>query len=349
MRRLFYVAVTRARDFVVLSGRAARKDESCGPGSTRWRRKRWSGSVEDRSRPGYGAGALASGSARRPFGAGRARGAEHSDVRSTDSRRAAGAGVHLGPGDAARGTRPCARAVPAPARLRLEERPDPEHPLPILSASPTAPRPRWERSPTGCGGRAAAARSGRRREELERVLALEGEDPAAHAEVVDAACAFLDSPLGQRMAAAKRAGSGAKSRSRCGCRARERRRSWCGADRRVARRRGVTVVDYKLSQARDTVRYAAQLDAYALAAHELPRRRRGRCGRGSCSCARRARRSSSMRLVVRRRRAPTCWTRRKPSRTDAHWTVAVDRPRAVPRDRLRLRPPLPPRRQRLIG
>jgi len=31
----------------------------------------------------------------------------------------------------------------------------------------------------------------------------------------------------------------------------------------------VTVVDYKFSQARDTARYAAQLDAYALAAHEL--------------------------------------------------------------------------------
>ena len=31
----------------------------------------------------------------------------------------------------------------------------------------------------------------------------------------------------------------------------------------------VTVVDYKLSQARDPARYAAQLDAYALAAHEL--------------------------------------------------------------------------------
>jgi hypothetical protein len=30
-----------------------------------------------------------------------------------------------------------------------------------------------------------------------------------------------------------------------------------------------TVVDYKLSQARDTARYAAQLDAYALAAREL--------------------------------------------------------------------------------
>jgi hypothetical protein len=31
----------------------------------------------------------------------------------------------------------------------------------------------------------------------------------------------------------------------------------------------VTVVDYKLSQARDTARYAAQLDAYALAARQL--------------------------------------------------------------------------------
>jgi hypothetical protein len=110
----------------------------------------------------------------------------------------------------------------------------------------------------------------RRREELERVLALEGEDPAAHAEVVDAACAFLDSPLGQRMAAAK------PGRLR-----REEpftlRLSRPGAPEVLVRgqidallvEEEVTVVDYKLSQARDTVRYAAQLDAYALAAHEL--------------------------------------------------------------------------------
>jgi ATP-dependent exoDNAse (exonuclease V) beta subunit len=110
-----------------------------------------------------------------------------------------------------------------------------------------------------------------RRSELARLLALEGEDPAEHAEVLDAAAAFLDSPLGRRMAKAP------EGRLR-----RELpftlRLSGDGAPEVLLRGQidallldggAATVVDYKLSQARDPARYAAQLDAYALAAAEL--------------------------------------------------------------------------------
>jgi ATP-dependent exoDNAse (exonuclease V) beta subunit len=166
----------------------------------------------------------------------------------------------------------CPRRYQLLHELRLEERPDPEHPLP----DPLGDEPG---SPAAALGTLAhrllelaplQLDPVRRREELERALALEGEDPAAHAEVLDAACAFLDSPLGRRMAAAK------PGRLR-----REEpftlRLSRPGAPEVLVRGQidallvdeEVTVVDYKLSQARDTARYAAQLDAYALAAHEL--------------------------------------------------------------------------------
>jgi hypothetical protein len=110
-----------------------------------------------------------------------------------------------------------------------------------------------------------------RRAELQRLLALEGEDPSLHTEVIDAACAFLDSPLGRRMATARPA-----------LLYREQpftlRLSAPGAPELLLRGQidallvegdAATVVDYKLSQARDPARYAAQLDAYALAAAEL--------------------------------------------------------------------------------
>jgi hypothetical protein len=110
-----------------------------------------------------------------------------------------------------------------------------------------------------------------RRTELQRLLSLEGEDPAQHAEVVDAACAFLDSPLGQRMAAARPSHLYREQPFTL-------RLSAPGApelllrgqiDALLLETNAATVVDYKLSQARDPARYAAQLDAYALAAAEL--------------------------------------------------------------------------------
>ena len=166
----------------------------------------------------------------------------------------------------------CARRYQLLHELRLEERPDPEHPLP----DPLGDEPG---SPVTALGTLAhrllelvplRLEPARRREELERTLLLEGEDPAAHAEVLDAACAFLDSPLGRKMADA-----------RPGRVHREQpfalRLSRGDAPELLVRGQidallvddEVTVVDYKLSQARDTARYAAQLDAYALAAHEL--------------------------------------------------------------------------------
>src|SRR5205085_5740440 len=98
----------------------------------------------------------------------------------------------------------CARRYQLLHELRLEERPDPEHPLPDpLGAEPDSPATALgtlahrllELAPLQLDGVA-------RRRELERVLRLAGEDPETHGEVLDAACAFLESPLARRMAAA---------------------------------------------------------------------------------------------------------------------------------------------------
>lgn len=109
------------------------------------------------------------------------------------------------------------------------------------------------------------------RKELERLLAEEGEDPSRHAEVLNAAVAFLDSPLGKRMAVAK-AGRLKRELPFVLRLARE------GSPELLMRGQidallldgdAATVVDYKLSKARPVERYSAQLDAYALAAREL--------------------------------------------------------------------------------
>jgi ATP-dependent exoDNAse (exonuclease V) beta subunit len=276
MRRLFYVAVTRARDYLVLSGRAARKEES-------WRQ--WIDQVAEPAvargllrvvRDCGAAPALAQpGPAVDPGNlAGLdAAGAAHPDVaRLSAAAPAAAQGTLCAPVTQLADAAVCPRRYQLLHELRLEERPDPEHPLPDpLGEEPGSPA-------TALGTLAhrllelAPLRldPGRRRQELERILRLEGEDPSAHAEVLDAACAFLDSPLARRMAAAP-----AKRLHR------ELpfvlRLSRPGAPELLVRGQidallideHVTVVDYKLSQARDTARYAAQLDAYALAAREL--------------------------------------------------------------------------------
>src|SRR5207248_2810315 len=155
--------------------------------------------------------------------------------------------------------------------LRLEERADPEAPLPEpLGPEPGAPATALgtlahrllELAPLQLD-RAA------RRAELERAVALEGHDPAEQGAVLDAASDFLDSALGRRMAQARP----------------ERLRRELpftlrlpGDPEAIVRGQidalllddgAATVIDYKLSQARDLARYEAQLDAYALAAHEL--------------------------------------------------------------------------------
>ena len=155
----------------------------------------------------------------------------------------------------------CPRRYQLLHELRLEERPDPEHPLPDpLDDEPGRPA-------TALGTLAhrllelVPLRLGpaERRAELESALRLEGEPPAAHAEVLDAACAFLESPLARQMAAAPASRLHRELRFTL-------RLSRPDAPELLLRGQidalllgeQVTVVDYK-----------AQLDAYALAAHEL--------------------------------------------------------------------------------
>ena len=273
-RRLLYVAVTRARDLVVLSGRAARQQET-------WRG--WIDQIADEavqrgllriSRDGGLAPEVAP--ERAPVDPERIAElppAEHPEVlrivaggpRSSGSVSAAVTQI----ADAAA----CPRRYQLLHELRLEERPDREPQLPDpLGAEPgatatalgTLAHRLLELLPLQLEGAA-------RRAELARLLALEGEDPAQHGQVIDAACAFLDSPLGKRMAAARPEHL-------------ERERPFTlrlaapGAPELLLRGQldalllesdAATVVDYKLSQARDLSHYAAQLDAYALAASEL--------------------------------------------------------------------------------
>jgi len=272
-RRLFYVAVTRARDLLVLSGRAARKEES-------WRL--WLDQVANEAtergllrivRDPVPAQALAtSGPPVEPENAGAFPPADDADLARIEAEAPAAQVTISAPVTQLADAEACPRRYQLLHELRLEERPDPEHPLPDpLDDEPASPA-------TALGILAhrllelvpLQAGPVERRAELESVLRLEGEDPAAHAEVLDSACAFLDSPLARQMAAAP-----------VGRLHRELpftlRLSRPGTPELLLRGQidallvgeQVTLVDYKFSQARDTARYAAQLDAYALAAREL--------------------------------------------------------------------------------
>ena len=272
-RRLFYVAVTRARDLLVLSGRAARKEES-------WRL--WLDQVAEEA---AGRGLLrivrdeapaqavaASGPPVDPDDTGGLAPADHADLARIEVEGAAAQVTISAPVTQLADAEACPRRYQLLHELRLEERPDPEHPLPDpLDDEPGRPA-------TALGTLAhrllelVPLRLGpaERRAELESVLRLEGEHPAAHAEVLDAACAFLESPLARQMAAAPASRLHRELRFTL-------RLSRPDAPELLLRGQidalllgeQVTVVDYKFSQARDTARYAAQLDAYALAAHEL--------------------------------------------------------------------------------
>ena len=273
-RRLLYVAVTRARDLVVLSGRAAKQQES-------WRG--WIDQIAAEavqrgllriSRDGVLAPEVAP--QRAPVDPERI--AELPPAQHPEVQRI----LAVGPrpwGSVSAPVTQIADAAACPRRyqllheLRLEERPDLEPQLPDpLGAEPgaaaaalgTLAHRLLELLPLQLEGPA-------RRSELMRLLALEGEDPAQHGPVLDAACAFLDSPLGKRMAAARPEHL-------------ERERPFTlrlaapgmpelllrgQLDALLLESDSATVVDYKLSQARDPSRYAAQLDAYALAASEL--------------------------------------------------------------------------------
>ncbi|HET9753571.1 MAG TPA: PD-(D/E)XK nuclease family protein, partial [Myxococcales bacterium] len=272
-RRLLYVAATRARDLLILCGRAAQRQES-------WRL--W---VDQVAEEAVGRGLLrvvrevqappSQASSTAPLDPERLEEldpAAQPDVARVEALPVAGQpGVSV-PVTQLADAAACPRRYQLLHELRLEERPEPEHPLPDpLGAEPGTPA-----SALGTLAHrllelvALQPPPAQRRAELERLLALEGEDPARHGEVLDAACAFLDSPLARRMA---------KLRP-------DRLRRELPFALRLTRQgspelllRGqidallleetATVVDYKLSHFRDTARYAAQLDAYALAAREL--------------------------------------------------------------------------------
>jgi len=273
MRRLFYVAVTRARDFLVLSGRAAKKEES-------WRL--WIDQVAPEAveggllklvrDPGAAPAFAPAGPPVDPEALAALGPAEHAEVDRLAAAVSSAAATVTAPVTQLADAAMCARRYQLLHELRLEERPDREHPLPDpLGDEPGSPA-------TALGTLAhrllelipLELDAAQRRAELERLLALEGEDPAAHAEVLDAAGAFLDSPLGRRMAAAK---PGRIQREQPFTlrlsRPPVQELLVHGQIDALLVDEEVTVVDYKLSQARDTARYAAQLDAYALAAHEL--------------------------------------------------------------------------------
>jgi len=196
---------------------------------------------------------------------------EHPDVRRVEAGAAGAAATVSAPVTQLADASLCARRYQLLHELRLEERPD---------AEPALPDPLGEDAPATALGTLAhrllellplRLEPQKRSAELSRLLALEGEDPDRHGEIVDVACAFLDSPLGRRMAQARE----------------EHLRRELPFTLRLAAPDGLTlllrgqidalllepdaatVVDYKLSQARDPARYAAQLDAYALAAREL--------------------------------------------------------------------------------
>ncbi len=292
-RRLFYVAATRARDLLVLSGRAAPRSET-------WRlwidralpecegllRVLPDGQTGQREPPPAGGAALterdpellrAVREARAPLGGPAGAAAELEKARTVVA-RAGGPSGDRADGTVVAPVTQLADAAACPRRyqllheLGLEERPrvfgDSEGDaaqrgtlahrlLELASFEPGDPRSR--------------------REELRRLLEMEGEDPESpeHGEVIEAAAAFLESDLARRMAQA-------------GPRQVERELPFA---LRVEPRDGdppgpalivrgqldalllddgeATVVDYKLSRAAAPGRYDFQLDAYALAARAL--------------------------------------------------------------------------------
>ena len=273
-RRLLYVAVTRARDLVVLSGRAAKNQET-------WRG--WIDQIAEEAaqrgllRISRDGGAVPDVTPERapvdPERIAELAPAEHPEVQRILSAGPRPSGSVSAPVTQIADAAACARRYQLLHELRLEERPDNEPQLPdplgiepgaAATALGTLAHRLLELAPLKLGDAAQRA-------ELARLLALEGEDPAQHGQVLDAACDFLDSPLGKRMAAARPEHL-------------ERERPFTlrltapGAPELLLRGQidalllesdAATVVDYKLSQARDPSRYAAQLDAYALAASEL--------------------------------------------------------------------------------
>ncbi len=295
-RRLLYVAATRARDLLVFSSRPAPSraetwrgllEPALGLPEAKDLIRRMPAGALTAPPPPLARAALSSeeelaGLAAEPAGPARAQAREVVARALGDAAAAPAQGTLIAP------VTQLADAVACPQRYHLlheaglEERPGArELPAALHDPDDEAARPATERGtlahrllelvPLHLGDSAA------RREALRALLVAEGEDPQAQAAVVDACAAFLGSPLGQRMARA------------AGQRLRLHREHPFALhlapepanppgpalvlrgqlDALLLDDGAATVVDYKHAEKRDPERYAAQLDAYALAARTL--------------------------------------------------------------------------------
>jgi ATP-dependent exoDNAse (exonuclease V) beta subunit len=163
--------------------------------------------------------------------------------------------------------RPGSREFPA-ALQDLRDGDEPAHPA---TERGTLAHRLLEMAPLGLPDAAA------RRAALRALLAQEGEDPDGHEAIVEACTGFLGSPLAQRMARAEvqhlrlhrehpfalRLAPGPGDAPGPALLLRGQ------LDALLLDEGAATVIDYKHAERRDPERYAAQLDAYALAARAL--------------------------------------------------------------------------------
>ena len=291
-RRLFYVAATRARDLLILSGRAAAKAETWRtwidralPECGELLRVLPDGQTGEPDLPPAGTGealidrepellrALCEGSAPRAAAATSDLERARELVARAGGRGAVAASATIvAPVTQLADASACARRYQLLHELGLEERPrgNRESGAGAAELGTLAHRLLELASLEATDG-------GSRREELRELLRLEGEDPdlPEHAEVIDAAAAFLESELARRMAQVEprklhrelpfalrldpkpgeEPGPSVVVRGQL--------------DALLLEDGQATVVDYKLSRAGARGRYDFQLDAYALAARTL--------------------------------------------------------------------------------
>ncbi|MFL5311150.1 MAG: UvrD-helicase domain-containing protein [Myxococcales bacterium] len=294
-RRLFYVAATRARDLLLLSGRAA------APRVETWRQ--W----VDRALPGC-AGLIrvlpdgATGGTEPAVVGGTA--LVESDAELSGAVARAALPELPDPGAAAAMQR--ARELVARVEQHADGQPYGTVLAPVTQLADASACPRryqllhelgLEERPRGAGASTLGGAAERgtlahrllelaslepaegraRRDELRRIVELEGEDPDSpqNAEVIDAVAAFLDSGLARRMAGADPRQLHRELPFALRVEPRDGDPPGPGLlvrgqlDALLLDSDGATVIDYKLSRAAPPRRYQFQLDAYALAAREL--------------------------------------------------------------------------------
>jgi ATP-dependent helicase/nuclease subunit A len=303
-RRLLYVAATRARDRVIFSARAPPRNGETWRGflSTTFALPEAEGLARV-----IAAGSLAAPPlpARRALvtaldeiahlGEASPPGPARVAARSFVARVAQEGSPPSGPAGAAQGTlvapvTQLADAMACPERYHLlhevglEERPgsrefpavlqdlrDGDEPAHPATERGTLAHRLLELAPLGLPDASA------RRAALRALLAQEGEDPDAHEAVVEACTGFLGSPLAQRMARAEAQHLRLHREHPFALRLAPRPGDAPGPalllrgqlDALLLDEGAATVIDYKHAERRDPERYAAQLDAYALAARAL--------------------------------------------------------------------------------